>query len=144
MPTLTLTRGLPGSGKSTWTRQQQEAKPGLWRVNRDDLRAMLVPAWAFGDQNDEDMLTVVQHRAAHALLYNGIDVIVDDTNLSDHAVAMLRAVADDNGATFVVKDFTHVPLEICIERDAARPNPVGADVIQGMWQKHLAPKEVAP
>lgn len=139
MTTLTITRGLPGSGKSTWARQQQETKPGLWRVNRDDLRAMLVPAWAFGDQNDEDLLTVVQHRAVHALLYNGIDVIVDDTNLSDRAVKGLREVADDNGATFVIQDFTGVPLETCLARDAARPNPVGEQVIRRMWHTYLAP-----
>lgn len=142
MTTLTITRGLPGSGKTTWTRQQQQAKPGLWRINRDDLRAMLVPAWTFGGQNDEDLLTVVQHRAVHALLYNGIDVVVDDTNLSDRAVAGLRAVADYNGADFRVHDFTDVPLETCIERDAARPNPVGETVIRGMWRRYLAPRAV--
>ena len=142
MTTLTITKGLPGSGKSTWARQQQKAKPGLWRVNRDDLRAMLVPAWAFGAYDDEDLLTVVQHRAVHALLYNGIDVVVDDTNLSDRAVAGLRAVADDNGATFLIQDFTDVPIETCIERDAARPEGerVGEAVIRRMHAKYLAPQ----
>jgi predicted kinase len=135
---LTITRGLPGSGKTTWARQQQDAKPGLWRVNRDDLRAMVVPSWAFGDENDEDMLTVVQHRAIHGLLYNGLDVIVDDTNLSERAVEGLRAVAVDTDSAFEVVDFTHVPLETCVERDAARPNPVGAQVIRRMHERYLA------
>jgi hypothetical protein len=34
---LIITRGLPGSGKTTWARQQVR----FVRVNRDDLREML-------------------------------------------------------------------------------------------------------
>lgn len=48
MTTLTITKGLPGSGKTSWARQQ----PG-WRVNRDTLRAMLAPMWKHGDEADE-------------------------------------------------------------------------------------------
>ena len=36
MTTLTITRGLPASGKTTWARR---SRPGAVRVNRDDLRA---------------------------------------------------------------------------------------------------------
>ncbi|NUR25646.1 MAG: AAA family ATPase, partial [Catenulispora sp.] len=37
MPKFILTRGLPGSGKTTWAK----AQPGFVRVNRDELRTML-------------------------------------------------------------------------------------------------------
>lgn len=136
-PTLTITRGLPGSGKSTWARQQ----PGV-RVNRDDLRNMLLPDWPHGDQDHEDTLTSIQLAAIRELLLRGLDVIVDDTNLNPDVVNRLRQSAQRFYAEFVIEDFTHVPLETCIERDAARPNPVGEQVIRGMWEKHLAPKEV--
>lgn len=133
MTTLTITRGLPGSGKSTWARTQ----PG-WRVNRDDLRDMLTANWRHGDQAHEDRLTRVQRAAIRELLAEGVDVIVDDTNLRPDVVRRLRQIAQCFYAEFVVEDFTHVPLETCLARDAARPNPVGADVIRGMHTRYLA------
>lgn len=135
MTTLTITRGLPGSGKTTWARTQ----PG-WRVNRDDLRAMVLPGWIYGSSTNEDALTEAQHSAICALLFHGRDVIVDDTNLRREHVDALREIASIYGAEFLIEDFTHVPLETCIERDAARPNPVGEAVIRRMWDKYLAPQ----
>ena len=42
MPTLHLTRGIPGSGKSTFAKQWvQEDPEGRVRINRDDLRGMM-------------------------------------------------------------------------------------------------------
>src|SRR4029453_2439326 len=37
MAKLIITRGLPGSGKTTWAK----AQPGTVRVNRDELRRMM-------------------------------------------------------------------------------------------------------
>lgn len=136
MTKLIITRGLPGSGKTTWARQQP-----AWRVNRDDLRAMLVPEWPHGAPDYEDMLTRVQRAAVRALLANRLDVVVDDTNLCQERVNTLMAIAVDCHAFVEVVDFTDVPLEVCLERDAARPNPVGEQVIRGMWAKYLAPAE---
>lgn len=134
---LIITRGLPGSGKTTWARTQP-----AWRVNRDDLRAMVLPTWPHGEPGHEEALTEAQHSAICALLLHGRDVIVDDTNLRQEHVDDLREIADQYGAEFVIKDFTDVPLETCLARDAVRSNPVGETVIRGMWRKYLAPKEV--
>ena len=42
MLTVTLTKGLPGSGKSTWAKQIIDENPSFFkRINKDDLRAML-------------------------------------------------------------------------------------------------------
>lgn len=140
MTTLTITRGLPGSGKSTWARMQQTADPNLWRVNRDALRAMALLHWAHGNQAYEDMLTRVQRAAIRALLANGVDVVVDDINLQHEHVNTLMAIAVDCRADFQIEDFTNVPLETCIERDAARSDAerVGADKIRAMHALYLA------
>lgn len=134
MTTLTITRGLPASGKTTWARQQP-----AWRVNRDDLRAMLNDEWPYGDTRAEDLLTSIQHHAIQTLLSIGFEVVVDDTNLHPLHVDAFRTIAAECDADLRIKDFTHVPLETCLERDAARPNPVGEQVIRGMWEKYLAP-----
>lgn len=35
-----------------------------------------------------------------------------------------------------IKDFTNVPLDICIERDSKRENPIGEKVIRGIFNKY--------
>jgi len=135
MATLTITRGLPGSGKTTWARQQA----GHVRVNRDELRRMLHggplhTGWA------EVQVTLAQQAQVDALLRAGLNVICDDTNLRAKAVRELAELGRQAGASVVVRDFTQVPVEVCIARDALRPEPerVGEDVIREMWQRYLA------
>ena len=73
----------------------------------------------------------------------GNHVVVDDTNFHESHPKRLRELAKANGAQFEIKDFTHVPLETCIERDLKRLNSVGKDVIMRMYNQYLKP-EVVP
>jgi predicted kinase len=135
MARLTITRGLPGSGKTTWARDQR----GHVRVNRDDLRRMLHGGliglgWA------EVQVTIAQRAQIDALLRAGINVICDDTNLRSRVVRDLAELALAGGAEVTIKDFVEVPVDECVARDAARPpaEQVGEEVIRGMWRRHLA------
>jgi hypothetical protein len=98
MATLTITRGLPGSGKTTWARQQV----GAVRVNRDDLRRML-HGRHLGFPRAEAQVTVAQRALVAALLGHGLNVICDDTNLSPSAVRELRRIAAQAGAEVVMR-----------------------------------------
>jgi len=135
MPTLTITRGLPGSGKTTWAKAQR----GHVRVNRDDLRRMLhggplLTGWA------EIQVTLAQRAQVEALLRGGVNVICDDTNLRPRAVKELAELGSACGARVVVRDFTDVPLDECVTRDAARPEDerVGENTIRDMYRRYLA------
>lgn len=134
MSTLTLTRGLPGAGKTTWARQQPAA-----RVSRDDLRRMLHGGWR-GDPDTEAEVTLAQRATVTSLLAAGIDVICDDTNLAPRIVRGLAKLAADCGAEFRVVDFTDVPVAECVRRDALRPpgERVGEPAIRSMWRRYLA------
>jgi len=133
--TLTITRGLPASGKTTWAKAQR----GAVRVNRDDLRGMLHGGWS-GLPSAEKQVTLAQRASVEALLRAGVDVICDDTNLRARYVRELAEIAARCGADVVIRDFTDVALEECIRRDALRPPPahVGADAIRAMHQRYLA------
>ena len=136
MTRLLITRGLPASGKTTFARKLQ---PGVVRVNRDDLRRMLHGQRLF-TQWAEGQVTRVQRASVESLLRARVDVIVDDTNLRAKAVKEWAEVAARFGATFEVHDFTDVPLEECLRRDATRPEAdrVGEAAIRRMHERYLA------
>jgi predicted kinase len=134
MATLTITRGLPGSGKTTWARQQV----GAVRVSRDDLRRML-HGRHLGYARAEAQVTIGHRALVSALLGAGVNVICDDTNLSATVVRELRALATKAGAEVVIQDFTGVPIAVCLARDAARPDDarVGEEVIRDMHRRYV-------
>lgn len=134
MATLTITKGLPASGKTTWARTQK-AK----RVNKDDLRAMIDN----GDWSEHNEIMILQARNSlvNLFLESGYDVIVDDTNLAPKHEDTLRTIASEHDAEFEIKDFTGVSLATCIERDKNRVNPVGEKAIRTMYNTFLRKKQ---
>jgi predicted kinase len=140
MTRLLITRGLPASGKTTFARKLQ---PGVVRVNRDDLRRMLHGRRLF-TQWAESQVTHAQRAAVEALLRAHADVIVDDTNLRAKTVREWAELAAQHGATFEVHDFTDVPVDECIRRDAERDpvDQVGEEAIRRMHGRYLAGKRL--
>lgn len=134
---LTITRGVPGSGKTTWAKGWVGADPeNRARVNRDDLRLNLYGRPAPLDYKLEQAITVAQHAAVRALLEAGKDVVVDDCHVRSKYVTEWGKIAADAGADFEVYDaFAKVPLETAIARDLLRPTGhgrVGEQVIRDM------------
>jgi predicted kinase len=144
MPDLIMCKGLPASGKTTWAKEQiaKAPKNSIKRVNKDDLRDMLDNGqWSKGN---EDLILQVRDWLVSHMLLAGKNVIVDDTNLVPKHEESLRNRAKYHNCTFEIKDFTGVSVEECIERDSKRDKPVGFKVIQGMYDKFLAPKTPLP
>jgi predicted kinase len=140
MTTLHVTRGLPGSGKSTWARQwTAEDTNHRVRVNRDDMRSMLDDG-RFIKGVTEGRLLTARSAAVRTLLRRGVNVVCDDTNLPAYAVRELMKIAEQTGADFEIHDFTDVPLETCLARDAARDASVGEAVIRNMHTRFLRGK----
>ena len=81
MKKVYLTKGLPGSGKSTWAKEMVSKNPNSYkRVNKDDLRAMLDNGKHSEDA--EKFILNVRDSIILLALENGKHVIVDDTNLA--------------------------------------------------------------
>ncbi len=139
MNKLIITIGLPASGKSTFAKSWVNDDPKhRMRVNRDDIRRMLGPYWV---PSREGLVTTIEHNMIRDGLVNNYDVILDATNFKatkENFGNMVRAWGiPDYEIEF--KDFTDVPLEVCIERDKLRlrDESVGEEVIRTMYNKYL-------
>lgn len=131
-----LLKGLPGSGKSTWAKEQVKAFPLMYkRVNKDELRAMIDDSvWS---KTKEQFILRIRNQIIRESLTAGFDVIVDDTNFSSSHRHTMDIIAGEYPNCEVAEKFFDTPLEVCIERDRKRPNPVGAGIIRDMWVKNL-------
>lgn len=137
-----ITKGLPASGKTTWSKKWVESHQGHWkRINKDDLRAML-DAGVWSKANEKTILLLRDH-IMDTLLVGGYSVIIDDTNLHPKHEEQIRGEVMElmgNMVKVEIKDFTDVSLEECIKRDQNRSNPVGAETIRRMYKQFLKPK----
>lgn len=144
MKRIILTRGIPASGKSTWAKQEVLKDPEhSIRINRDDLRNMCGKYWV---PAREKYITACKG----TLLINAINfkfdtIIIDEMNLNPKEngylkgmVSMMNDTLKDNNDKYIIeiKDFTDVPLDVCLERDSKRENPIGEDVIRGIFNKY--------
>lgn len=148
MRRLIFCKGLPGSGKSTWAREQvmRTQRDGYQslsvRVNKDDIRRELgcssLNGQPWSEKTEKEVIKIRNTQITN-FLKMGLTVISDDTNLAPVHERVLRNIAMGLGAEFEVKSFLDVPIETCIERDATRPEGerVGKDVIWDMHKKYL-------
>ncbi|MFJ5934267.1 AAA family ATPase [Streptomyces cinereoruber] len=139
MPVIHVMTGLPASGKTTAARAlQADAEGRVRRVNLDDLRTMLdLPDPERGRSHTrEQTVLAVQDAAVRAAVDGGFDVVVDNTHLTPHIPKRLKAAVAGLDVTFAVHDFTGVPVEECVRRDAARERPVGEEIIRILADKH--------
>lgn len=137
MPKLIMCKGLPGSGKSTWAKEELLKYPvnSYKRVNKDDLRNMLdLGRWSKGA---EDIVLQVRDHIIYTALQNGHNVIVDDTNLDPKHEERLREIAKEMDAELHIK-FFDVELDECIRRNEARLESVPRDVILDMHRRYLS------
>lgn len=139
---LIMTKGLPASGKSTWSKSQQAKDNMIVRTNKDELRSLLHNG-VWSKTNEKQVVYMRNEIVCHSLSH-GRTVIVDDTNFHPSHEETLREFAKFNKAKFEIKDFTDVPLEVCLKRDAARTNPVGRKNIIRMYNKYLRKQNEKP
>ena len=139
---IILTRGIPGSGKSTWAKAWVAESPETRiRLNWDDMRNMLGPYWVPSREHiNKVMLWCAVNTAAYC--DKPYDMVIDNMNLNPKEVKFWKNIVgtqngDPDGYQYEIefKDF-FIPLEECIRRDAMRPNPIGEKVIRETWKRY--------
>lgn len=134
-----ILRGLPASGKTTHAKTL-EAR-GWVRIEKDEIRkdARLFKDGIYNHKRgDEAIVLKERNRQLRQALESGKNVVSSDTNLKQQHVTSISAIAREFGALVETKDFLDVPLAELIERDSARENGVGEQVIRKMFHdNHL-------
>lgn len=140
-----MTKGLPASGKTTWAKTLV-TKKGYKRINKDDLRAMLDNGKF--TRGNENLVLAIRNSIIEQCFERRLNIVVDDTNLAPKHESTLSQMVDNwNNKNklkkmqyqFEVKDFTDVPVDVCIKRDLTRCPSVGEEVIKGMYNDFLKP-----
>lgn len=149
--TLYMTKGLPGSGKTTWATKTLNENNKGWgtRVNKDDLRAMM----HLGQHSkaNERVVLRARDRIVVDALTEGQHVIVDDTNLHPAHEENLRSIVkmcNELGlrVRFEMVDFTNVPLQECLDRNRSRTDkePVPEKWIRDQYRRFIEPQIEKP
>jgi predicted kinase len=126
---LILLVGIPASGKSTLAGKL--VQKGFECINADAIRAEL-----YGNelqQGDPQEVFSVFFDRLEALMKDEKDIVVDNTNLKvPHRKQIL-----DRGHKFGYGDVQlwvlDVPLDVCLQRNAARDKKVEEDVLANMF-----------
>lgn len=130
-------KGIPASGKSTWAKEEVRRGKGTWkRVNRDDIRAM-IDCGVYSPSN-EKLVLKVRDLVIQNSVKNGINVIIDDTNIKDKGknfddiCALVEPLLIN--VQVIEKPF-YIDVNEAIERDSKRPAPVGEKVVRTFWHE---------
>jgi predicted kinase len=142
---IILTRGLPASGKSTWTKEFVKNSNGkAKRVNKDDLREM-IDAGVYSKTNEQQILNARDNLICTFIEGGAETIIVDDTNFEEKHFDNIKGLTDAfnnlgrHSIAVEYKDFLDVSLDVCLERDSLRAKPVGEKVIKSMHQRYILP-----
>lgn len=136
MNKIILTQGIQGSGKTTWAKAWVAEDPEhRIRINNDDITSI----WGqpFGTPGLYERLKDTRVYMICRAISEGLDIVIDNMNLSNSSLKEIQTITENNDYVIEYKDFTKVPLEVCIERDSKRPNPIGEKIIRYTYNKYI-------
>ena len=135
---ILLVCGLPGSGKSVFSKQYF-SNSERDRVNRKEIQRLLYEMIHFGkrwteqefDTVDEHLVKHVERKIIEQLLQKNQKVLVDNTSVSESSRKTYVGIAQQMHKT-IGAIFLHTPAATCLQRNRERDDPVPERVISNM------------
>ncbi len=131
MKKLILLIGIPGSGKTTLS--QKLTSRGYTRLCADDIRGEL-----FGDpiiQKDTEKVFALFFERLEKLFAEGLDVVIDNTNLNAKQRKPILDRAKTAGYDDVQLWLLDMPLNTCLERNKLRERIVPDEAIESCYRE---------
>lgn len=122
---LIVLRGIPGSGKSYWAEAWQAESPdNRIIVERDILRRTMfgVIGKTVLSPSQEVAVSREQYKLIHAALRYGNSVCVADTNINQDYLRAFENIAFQYSHVLYKVIIIDTPLDVCLQRNAARPD----------------------
>lgn len=130
--------GLPGSGKSTWAQQFQQASGAIAVISTDQIRAELFGheatqgpwprVWSQVTQELQWVVSQAQQQTVPGAIY-------DATNAQRKVRRRVIQTALAMGFTRLLAVWVDVPLEECLKRNQTRSRQVPSEVIRAMHRQ---------
>lgn len=139
MQKLTLMCGIPGSGKSTWLKNNILNKENCAIISRDEIRFSLLKErdsyFSKEDKVFEIFVKTIQNN-----IDSGLDVYIDATHLNKFSRRKILNQLKLNNISIEAIYFT-TPLNICLERNQKRSGRsfVPDNVIKDMAKNYRFP-----
>lgn len=140
MTKFVLTIGLPGSGKTTYSKKYA-GENGFDYISSDEIRYDRFTD-EFGDNEEQSEIWREARLRIAQSLKEGKSVLLDSTMThSKSRVNLIRfAKSIDENVEIIAMHF-NTPLEVCLERNSKREKPVPSEVVEGMFKKYQTPSE---
>jgi predicted kinase len=133
-PAFVIVSGLPGVGKSYFSRKLAERIPGVI-IESDAMRKQLFPNPKYRARESKRLFDAC-HWLIEDLLRSGITVILDATNLIEQHREKLYRIANRSGAKLAVVQVEASP-EVVLERLQGRERGIEpCDNSDAVWDVH--------
>lgn len=146
---ISITVGLPGSGKTTLANEIQAVSPdSTVLISRDGLRKELFNGEGILEGHQEAYISKVQKQIVKDALRANKHVVVHDMNLREKYRTEWAKIARNHGAEFEIIDLTSVEVGECIDRVWRRYDQGGRavpiDVLVELDKKFIKPLQGQP
>lgn len=141
-PVFVIVSGLPGTGKSHFSRKLAEQLPSVI-LESDILRKRLYPSPTYSAQESHRLFNAC-HRLIEELLDSGIAVILDATNLVEQHRERLYHISQRLEAKLIIVR-VEAPREVILQRLQGRSRGIdrgdNSDADSGVYQRMRARAE---
>lgn len=144
MAKVILMCGLPGSGKSTYSRNYvlDEGPDNIICYSADDYREKFNIDPNHETNEDRQKVFKTLYRDANESLAKGMDVIIDNTNVSSKD--RIRTLSSLKGYDDIEVKIMATPYDKCLKSNCNRDKIVPEEAIKTMYKRFEMPSKYEP